>query len=127
MTEINRCTWVGSDNRLMLEYHDREWGVPVHDDRKHFEFLVLEAAQASLGTAELKINGEDAKLVTGTGSRGSIDAIASALESTVKGELSRAHKLKDLPPRKTQDVKGGRDVATGQATGQRSHKPIIIV
>jgi DNA-3-methyladenine glycosylase I len=32
----------------MREYHDREWGVPVHDDRKHFEFLVLEAAQAGL-------------------------------------------------------------------------------
>jgi DNA-3-methyladenine glycosylase I len=32
----------------MLEYHDREWGVPVHDDHKHFEFLVLEAAQAGL-------------------------------------------------------------------------------
>jgi DNA-3-methyladenine glycosylase I len=36
------------DNPLMLQYHDREWGVPVHDDRKHFEFLVLEAAQAGL-------------------------------------------------------------------------------
>ena len=33
---------------MMIEYHDREWGVPVHDDRKHFEFLVLEAAQAGL-------------------------------------------------------------------------------
>src|ERR1700687_6166698 len=43
-----RCTWVSADNPLMLEYHDREWGVPVHDDRKHFEFLVLEAAQAGL-------------------------------------------------------------------------------
>jgi DNA-3-methyladenine glycosylase I len=32
----------------MLKYHDREWGVPVHDDRKHFEFLVLEGAQAGL-------------------------------------------------------------------------------
>ena len=32
----------------MLEYHDREWGVPVHDDRKHFEFLLLEGAQAGL-------------------------------------------------------------------------------
>src|SRR5712692_2969246 len=32
----------------MLDYHDREWGVPVHDDRQHFEFLVLEAAQAGL-------------------------------------------------------------------------------
>ncbi len=36
------------DDPLMLQYHDREWGVPVHDDRKHFEFLVLEAAQAGL-------------------------------------------------------------------------------
>jgi DNA-3-methyladenine glycosylase I len=42
-----RCGWVGADP-LMLQYHDREWGVPVHDDRKHFEFLVLEAAQAGL-------------------------------------------------------------------------------
>src|SRR5437763_5778059 len=35
----------------MLEYHDREWGVPVHHDRQHFEFLVLEAAQAGLSWA----------------------------------------------------------------------------
>jgi DNA-3-methyladenine glycosylase I len=47
-TRINRCGWVSIDNPLMLEYHDREWGVPVHDDRQHFEFLVLEAAQAGL-------------------------------------------------------------------------------
>ena len=43
-----RCGWVGEGNPLMLEYHDREWGVPVHDDGKHFEFLVLEGAQAGL-------------------------------------------------------------------------------
>jgi DNA-3-methyladenine glycosylase I len=43
-----RCTWVSSGSPLMLDYHDREWGVPVHDDPKHFEFLVLEAAQAGL-------------------------------------------------------------------------------
>jgi DNA-3-methyladenine glycosylase I len=43
-----RCTWVGMDDPLMLEYHDREWGVPVHDDRRHFEFLLLEGAQAGL-------------------------------------------------------------------------------
>jgi DNA-3-methyladenine glycosylase I len=50
MTEASkqRCEWVNPDDPLMLEYHDREWGVPVHDDRKHFEFLVLEAAQAGL-------------------------------------------------------------------------------
>src|SRR3982750_2771053 len=45
---IKRCSWVSGADPLMLEYHDREWGVPVHDDRKHFEFLVLEAAQAGL-------------------------------------------------------------------------------
>jgi DNA-3-methyladenine glycosylase I len=46
-----RCAWVGTDDPLMLEYHDREWGVPVHDDHKHFEFLVLEGAQAGLSWA----------------------------------------------------------------------------
>ena len=46
--EPKRCAWVNVDNVLMREYHDREWGVPVHDDRRHFEFLILEAAQAGL-------------------------------------------------------------------------------
>jgi DNA-3-methyladenine glycosylase I len=46
-----RCAWVGSSNPLMLEYHDREWGVPVHHDTTHFEFLVLEGAQAGLNWA----------------------------------------------------------------------------
>ena len=45
---MKRCEWVNTADPLMIEYHDREWGVPVHDDRKHFEFLVLEAAQAGL-------------------------------------------------------------------------------
>ena len=45
---IKRCSWVRVDDLLMLQYHDREWRVPVHDDRKHFEFLVLEGAQAGL-------------------------------------------------------------------------------
>ena len=50
MTETtkHRCAWVNVSDPLMLEYHDREWGVPVHDDRRHFEFLILEAAQAGL-------------------------------------------------------------------------------
>ena len=42
-----RCGWAGSDPD-MVAYHDTEWGVPVHDDTKHFEFLVLEGAQAGL-------------------------------------------------------------------------------
>jgi DNA-3-methyladenine glycosylase I len=42
-----RCPWCGTDE-LYVSYHDREWGVPVHDDRRHFEFLILEGAQAGL-------------------------------------------------------------------------------
>lgn len=42
-----RCAWTG-DKPHMIRYHDEEWGVPVHDDRKHFEMLVLEGAQAGL-------------------------------------------------------------------------------
>jgi DNA-3-methyladenine glycosylase I len=42
-----RCGWPGADAR-MIEYHDTEWGVPVHNDRKLFEFLMLETAQAGL-------------------------------------------------------------------------------
>jgi DNA-3-methyladenine glycosylase I len=41
------CTWPGSDP-LMIAYHDTEWGVPLHDDRKIFEFMVLDAFQAGL-------------------------------------------------------------------------------
>jgi DNA-3-methyladenine glycosylase I len=44
---VNRCEWAGSDPE-MVSYHDTEWGVPVHDDTLHFEFLVLEGAQAGL-------------------------------------------------------------------------------
>ena len=44
---MKRCHWVGAEP-IYVEYHDREWGVPLHDDRKLFEFLVLEAAQAGL-------------------------------------------------------------------------------
>jgi len=48
---IKRCQWAGTSDPLMVEYHDREWGVPVHDDRVHFEFLLLEGAQAGLSWA----------------------------------------------------------------------------
>ena len=44
---LARCDW-GAGDALMLDYHDREWGVPVHDDRELFEFLLLEGAQAGL-------------------------------------------------------------------------------
>ena len=44
---IARCEWPG-DDPLLTRYHDQEWGVPLHDDRKLFEFLILEGAQAGL-------------------------------------------------------------------------------
>lgn len=47
MSEVIRCEWAGSDPRYVA-YHDEEWGVPVHDDRTLFEFLILEGAQAGL-------------------------------------------------------------------------------
>ena len=43
----NRCAWVGAE-ALYIDYHDREWGVPVYDDRMLFEMLILEGAQAGL-------------------------------------------------------------------------------
>lgn len=46
-TEKTRCFWVSSDPTY-IKYHDEEWGVPVHDDKKLFEFLVLESFQAGL-------------------------------------------------------------------------------
>ncbi|MBM3128659.1 MAG: DNA-3-methyladenine glycosylase I [Chloroflexi bacterium] len=50
MKPINRCGW-GTNDPQMLAYHDQEWGVPVHDDRKLFEFLVLDAFQAGVSWA----------------------------------------------------------------------------
>lgn len=44
---MKRCNW-GTDDPILIKYHDTEWGVPVHDDRKLFEFLILEGAQAGL-------------------------------------------------------------------------------
>src|SRR2546421_6497667 len=43
---MQRCPWAKTD--LYIQYHDAEWGVPVHDDRTLFEFLILEGAQAGL-------------------------------------------------------------------------------
>src|SRR5258708_6550865 len=47
-TPVVRCSWASNDNDLMILYHDREWGVPQHNDRVLFEFLILEGAQAGL-------------------------------------------------------------------------------
>lgn len=47
MKNISRCPWP-ADDKLMIKYHDEEWGVPLHNDRKLFEFLLLEGFQAGL-------------------------------------------------------------------------------
>ena len=47
-TEPSRCHWAANGDPLMRDYHDTEWGVPLHDDRALFEFLCLEGAQAGL-------------------------------------------------------------------------------
>jgi DNA-3-methyladenine glycosylase I len=52
MQEKNRCPWCLGFEQY-VRYHDEEWGVPVHDDRKHFEFLILEGAQAGLSWATI--------------------------------------------------------------------------
>lgn len=48
MKNIRRCDWVKNADALMLTYHDMEWGIPLHDDNKIFEFLTLESFQAGL-------------------------------------------------------------------------------
>jgi DNA-3-methyladenine glycosylase I len=48
LTAIVRCEWAAGSGALDVAYHDTEWGVPVHDDRRLFEFLILEGAQAGL-------------------------------------------------------------------------------
>ncbi len=50
---MKRCQWCENGSDLDKEYHDKEWGVPVHDDRTHFEFLILEGAQAGLSWATI--------------------------------------------------------------------------
>ncbi len=47
MRELQRCPWCGADP-LYLRYHDEEWGSPLHDEQRHFEFLLLETMQAGL-------------------------------------------------------------------------------
>jgi DNA-3-methyladenine glycosylase I len=72
-----RCAWAG-DDPLYVRYHDAEWGVPLHDDRRLFEFLVLEAAQAGLSWITIlrkrenyrqALDGFDPRRIAGYGDR----------------------------------------------------------
>ncbi|MEM9856106.1 MAG: DNA-3-methyladenine glycosylase I [Bacteroidota bacterium] len=51
MSDRKRCAWAEGQFEEYVKYHDEEWGVPVHDDKVHFEFLILEGAQAGLSWA----------------------------------------------------------------------------
>ena len=48
MNDLKRCSWVTKNNKQYEIYHDEEWGIPVYDDNKHFEMIILEGAQAGL-------------------------------------------------------------------------------
>ena len=60
-----RCSWVPANDEIMMEYHDREWGVPVHDDRKHFEMITLEGAQAGLSWRNILRRRENYRMAFG--------------------------------------------------------------
>jgi len=51
--QVIRCSWASETNQAYIDYHDKEWGVPVHDDQVLFEFLILEGAQAGLSWATI--------------------------------------------------------------------------
>ncbi|MEX0646769.1 MAG: DNA-3-methyladenine glycosylase I [Balneolaceae bacterium] len=53
MKNLNRCAWAEGEFAEYVKYHDEEWGVPVHNDTTHFEFLILEGAQAGLSWATI--------------------------------------------------------------------------
>lgn len=59
MDAKKRCDWVNLNDQLYLDYHDNEWGVPIHDDRKLFEFLILEGAQAGLSWRTILVKREN--------------------------------------------------------------------
>lgn len=61
MDDLVRCGWVVKNNPIYQKYHDDEWGVPVHDDKKHFEMLILEGAQAGLSWETVLKKREDYK------------------------------------------------------------------
>lgn len=56
---LPRCAWVPTNDSLYLDYHDREWGVPVHDDRVWYEFLILEGFQAGLSWRTILLKREN--------------------------------------------------------------------
>ena len=62
---MNRCQWCNEKNEKYVLYHDEEWGVPLHDDQKQFEFLMMEVMQCGLNW-DLMTGGPDSALERGS-------------------------------------------------------------
>ena len=75
MKKQERCPWAYGASQLYIPYHDKEWGVPMRDDRKQFEFLTLESAQAGLSWLTIAKSRDD--------------PLATRLIVKLRGELSQ--------------------------------------
>ncbi|MDD5217678.1 MAG: DNA-3-methyladenine glycosylase I [Candidatus Omnitrophica bacterium] len=84
---MRRCWPLANDDRRMIDYHDKEWGRPVHDDRKHFEYLLLDAFQAGLSWRTILNKRENFKKAF---SRFNPEAVARYDERKIKKLLSDA-------------------------------------
>ena len=78
MKEVFRCPWCLKFEQY-IQYHDEEWGVPVYDDRRHFEFLILEGAQAGLSWSTILNKREGYQKAFGAIFDGNITAIATSV------------------------------------------------
>lgn len=98
---MKRCSWVGKGKPHYEEYHDTEWGVPVHDDQKHFEMLILEGAQAGLSWETiLKRRAGYAKAFKSFNPKKIAAMKDSELESLLKDESIIRNRLKVFSARK---------------------------
>lgn len=92
---VKRCAWVDLNNPLSVQYHDTEWGVPIHDDSTHFECITLEGAQAGLSWDTILKKRESYRLAF---EQFNVEKIAAYDDSTVESLLQNAgivrHRLK---------------------------------
>jgi DNA-3-methyladenine glycosylase I len=100
MTIKNRCSWVSKD-QIYIDYHDEEWGVPLYNDQKLFEFLILEGAQAGLSwITVLKRRANYQKLVDNFDIEKIANYSDSKLESLLKDSRIIRNRLKVYSMRK---------------------------
>ena len=88
---IKRCKWVNPKNELYVKYHDTEWGVPVHEDNRLFEMLILEGAQAGLSWETVLKKRENYR-------KAYKDFDAKKVAKYTENDIERLMKDEDLPP-----------------------------